>query len=385
LPVTGKDFINRSTEIDEILRSTKDFGVRVEYAISAPAGTGKTSLLNEIQRRLATEQKIIPVYFSLQNVSDSTVSSFIQKISLAILSASETKLKLNHSAKDLMQSPLGILDKLLREAKISDELRHTISLLLTFEREKNVDYSTLLEHVFMLPEKIAQENGCRSVLLLDEFTRLTDLDRNDELKENVLATIKNIHEKQEHTIYIISTSNQKELDALTLEQNSPFYHHFVQKQLKNFSIEATKELYEKNLDKKINPEALQLVHEFTQGSPFYLNFIGRMLKGASGNTITKESAQKVLDEFLSQEGEIVFREKVKQLSAKEKEILSCMAKNDVATPSDIGRLMNYSQTNVRRFLSILEEKGVVVNTSRGVFVFEDSIFKRWMREREVGA
>jgi DNA-binding CsgD family transcriptional regulator len=284
-----------------------------------------------------------------------------------------------------MQSPLAILDKILRDTKISDDLRNSILLLLTFEREKNIDTTSLLETAFSLPEKIAKETGCRAVLLLDEFTRLSDFSESQELKENILSTIRTVHEKQEHTIYIISASNQKELDALTLEPNSPFYHRFVFKQLKNFSIEATKELYEKNLDKKITKEALEIVHAFTQGSPFYLNFIGRMLKAVEGNTVSAESAQKVINEFLSQEGEIIFREKVKQLSAKEKEILSCMAKNDVTTPSEIGRLMNYSQTNVRRFLSILEEKGVVVNTSRGVFVFYDSIFKRWMKEREVDA
>ncbi|MBI5398285.1 hypothetical protein HZB03_02365 [Candidatus Woesearchaeota archaeon] len=385
LPVTGKDFINRTAEIDDILRALKDPGIRIGYAISAPVGTGKTSLLQELARRLALEQRVIPIYFSLQSLSDVTLENFVKRFVIAILQASESKLKLRHDAKDLMESPLTILDKLLRDARISDELREAIILLVTFEREKRVDKHGLVEAVFDLPEKIAKETDSRCVFLLDEFTLLADLKPTDERLFDIFSLIRSVHEKHQRCVLVVTSSNQKAIDSITLASDAPFYHQFMLKHLKNFSREATKQLYEKNLDKRINDAALKEIFDFTQGSPFYLQFLGRMLKGAATPNVTEDVAKNAIEEFLHQEGEMIFREKVKQLSAKERLILSCMAQHGVKTPSEIGKIMNYSQTNVRRFLAILEEKGVLVNTSRGVFVFEDLIFKRWLAQQGVVA
>ncbi|MBI4738458.1 hypothetical protein HY772_02665 [Candidatus Woesearchaeota archaeon] len=386
LPVTGKDFINRTTEIDDILRALKDPGIRVGYAISAPVGTGKTSLLQELARRLALEQRIVPIYFSLQSLSDVTLEHFVKRFTIAVLQASESRLKLRHDAKDLMESPLTILDKLLRDAKISDELRQAIILLVTFEREKTIDKHGLVEAAVDLPEMIAKETDSRCVLLLDEFTLLADLkSTNERFEFDIFSLIRSMHEKHRHCVLVITSSNQKALDTITLSPDAPFHHQFVLKHLKNLSREAATQLYEKNLDKRIDAAALKAIFDFTQGSPFYLQFLGRMLKSAATPNITEDIAKNAIEEFLQQEGEMIFREKVKQLSAKERLILSCMAQHDVKTPSEIGKIMNYSQTNVRRFLAILEEKGVLVNTSRGVFVFEDTIFKRWLAAKGVDA
>ena len=58
-----------------------------------------------------------------------------------------------------------------------------------------------------------------------------------------------------------------------------------------------------------------------------------------------------------------------------------MAEHDVYTPSKISKIINYSQTNIRRFLSIMEEKGFVVNTQRGVFAIIDPVFKKWIKNK----
>jgi len=59
-----------------------------------------------------------------------------------------------------------------------------------------------------------------------------------------------------------------------------------------------------------------------------------------------------------------------------------MAEHKVNTPSRISKLLNYSQTNVRRFLSIMEEKGFVVLKERGVFEIHDPVFRKWLEKQK---
>jgi DeoR/GlpR family transcriptional regulator of sugar metabolism len=57
-----------------------------------------------------------------------------------------------------------------------------------------------------------------------------------------------------------------------------------------------------------------------------------------------------------------------------------MAEHNVNTPSRISKLLDYSQTNVRRFLSIMDEKGFVTLKERGVFEINDPLFRRWLEK-----
>ncbi len=77
----------------------------------------------------------------------------------------------------------------------------------------------------------------------------------------------------------------------------------------------------------------------------------------------------------------LFLEKLNKLSGKERLILTAMAEHTANTPADISRIIDYSQTSIRRFLTIMEEKGFVTLKKRGWFEMNDPEFKRWIRKR----
>ena len=116
-----------------------------------------------------------------------------------------------------------------------------------------------------------------------------------------------------------------------------------------------------------------------EGVPFYLNFFARFISMTGVND--SDSIKGMLDDFLSNELGLYFAERLKLLSPKELPIMFCMAEHKVHTPSRISKLLNYSQTNVRRFLSIMEEKGFVTLKERGVFEIHDPVFRLWLERQ----
>ncbi len=79
--------------------------------------------------------------------------------------------------------------------------------------------------------------------------------------------------------------------------------------------------------------------------------------------------------------ERLFVEKTNRLSGKERLILFAMAEQDINTPSAISRVILYSQTSIRRFLTIMEEKGFVRQIGRGHFEILDKKMKDWLKKK----
>jgi len=77
--------------------------------------------------------------------------------------------------------------------------------------------------------------------------------------------------------------------------------------------------------------------------------------------------------------EKLFTEKLKRLSPKEKQILFVMI-DDVHTPAEVSRIINYPQTSCRRFMAIMEEKGFLELKKRGYFEIMDKELKKWLKE-----
>jgi AAA+ ATPase superfamily predicted ATPase len=377
-PVSGTQFVGRDKQVLELVATLKNPSSQKGFAIIGSKNLGKTSLVKQAIHKLTPEKEIVKIYFSLDCLTDNSQHNFIRKLSKTILESYKQILGLTINIDELYQAPLGILDTLLRGMNLDGELLDSVKLLLTFEREKEVDMNSLFKSLFDLPDQLAKETDTSCLLFFDEFGDILKL-KNGFDSEDILKILKESHAGYENTLLNITLSNLVIAQKLIIDDSSLFSDVFFVMSVKPFDLETGQKLVEKNLGMKLSDEVYQKIHLVTQGVPFYLQFLGRKLNCVGDLNLDKFNL--VFDEFLEEECTIIFREKLNRLSNKERMILVCMVKHDLNTPSAISKELNYSQTNVRRFLSILEEKEIIVNEERGKFEIEDNIFKQWLKQQ----
>ncbi|MGB2726894.1 MAG: hypothetical protein WBD09_00255 [Halobacteriota archaeon] len=238
-PVKGEGFIDRQELLEEMLSELTDVKSTTGYALYGNRRIGKTSILKEVQIRLESERKIVPVYFSVWDLIEFSVVEFCQRLSMEIIDAYRPYLGLRYRAKELFQTPLSMLRNLLDRSELKviyNDLEFLISLT------KDVDKNLLLENTFGLPEKLAKSTDTKCILMLDEFASLSELKSNNgKTGVAVIKKIRTIFENWERTTLCISGSIRSTMKLAVLSSTSPFYRQLIIKEVRPFEREHTKE------------------------------------------------------------------------------------------------------------------------------------------------
>jgi len=129
---------------------------------------------------------------------------------------------------------------------------------------------------------------------------------------------------------------------------------------------------------EISEEGIEQIYEFSAGIPFYVQFIGKMLKKKEGVTI--EDIKEIEDEFLREEGDLPFRGEFNDLSSRERLVILQIAKG-CHTPKEIATIVKDKVSNVGRFLAYLEDKEYISKREKGYYALEDPVFGKWLGMR----
>jgi len=122
-------------------------------------------------------------------------------------------------------------------------------------------------------------------------------------------------------------------------------------------------LFRRELGKPLSEKAFEALWEFTRGVPFYVQFIGRELARRGGRIGPGEVAAAV-EEFLSEEGDILFREEWQRLSPKERKVALALAQGH-SSPTRIAEAVGETPNAVSRYLQYLAEKEVAERIGPG--------------------
>ena len=371
-PVKGDEFVNRTEILSEILFELRNKRSTTGYALYGKRRVGKTSILKEVQRQLDETDDIVTVYYSVWNLVEFTLPEFCHRFSMAIIDAYRPHIGLKHKAKDLLQTPISVLRKMLDKAEFKI-VYHEIEFLLSTNAKTDKDIA--VERVFDLSEKLAKSTGTKCVLLLDEFPSLIDL-KSDNVKvgEAILKKIRTISEEWEQTSLCISGSIRSTMELTVLSSTSPFYRQMIVKEVKPLKKEYVGEILRRNID--IPDEGIDEIYNFSGGIPFYIQFIGKMIERAGETTL--ESIKGLENEFLMEEGDILFKGEFNALSSKERLIVMNIA-NGHHSPKELGNVIGGRVSNISHFLMYLREMGYVSKEDRGYYVLEDPVFERWMQ------
>lgn len=371
-PVKGDEFVNRTEILSEILFELRNKRSTTGYALYGKRRVGKTSILKEVQRQLDETDDIVTVYYSVWNLVEFTLPEFCHRFSMAIIDAYRPHIGLKHKAKDLLQTPISVLRKMLDKAEFKI-VYHEIEFLLSTNAKTDKDVA--VERVFDLSEKLAKSTGTKCVLLLDEFPSLIDL-KSDNVKvgEAILKKIRTISEEWERTSLCISGSIRSTMELTVLSSTSPFYRQMIVKEVKPLKKEYVGEILRRNID--IPDEGIDEIYNFSGGIPFYIQFIGKMIERAGETTL--ESIKGLENEFLMEEGDILFKGEFNALSSKERLIVMNIA-NGHHSPKELANVIGGRVSNISHFLMYLREMGYVSKEDRGYYVLEDPVFERWMQ------
>ncbi|MGY4707020.1 hypothetical protein ACVNPS_04610 [Candidatus Bipolaricaulota sp. J31] len=299
---------------------------------------------------------MIPVYFSLWELVEPTPEGFARGLVRSVLEAFQGcgALPLRLRAKNLLNAPLELLRDLLREARISVRLREELEFLLVLGRERRRgDPGELIARAFGFPERLAAEVGVRCALFLDEFPSILELRGNGKaLGEEVVRRLRTEYERMEALVLSISGSIRSTMEAVVLSAGSAFWRQFV-----------VRELPRRNLRRALSERAFAAVWEFTRGIPFYVHFIGRELARRRG-PIGPKAVEAAVEEFLTEEGAVLFREGFQRLSPKERKIALAFAQG-ISSPARIAEAVGEAPNAVSRYLQYLADKGVAERVAPG--------------------
>ena len=381
-PAVKDDFVDREDILADMLSTLKDKSTRMGFALVGSRRIGKTSILKEVVRRLEGEKDIVPVYFSIWDLVENTLPELCTRITLAIIEGFKPHLSLKLKMKQLLNVPVLKFFEVLRSLNMKIAFFDEIEIALRMGKSGEIDHNTLIEKMFLFGEKMAKENGVRLVLMLDEFPSIMDVKNKTKLGEGIIKKIRTICEDLENTILCISGSIRKTMEITAISPSSAFYRQFIIKNIEPFTLEATTKILENNLDPKISAEAISRFYELTGGIPFYLQFLGRELsRFISVASIGPRQIEKSFDQFLLQEGDIIFAEQIKSFSDKEKIILSRMACYGLRTPAEIQKSSGEPSNVVSRYMEYFLSKGVLQRERKGVYQFTDPVFKVWIKRR----
>lgn len=382
-PAVKDDFVDREDILADMLSTLKDKSTRMGFALVGSRRIGETSILKEVVRRLEEEKDIVPVYFSIWDLVENTLPELCTRITLAIIEGFKPHLSLKLKMKQLLNVPVLKFFEVLRSLNMKIAFFDEIEIALRMGKSGEIDHNTLIEKMFLFGEKMAKENGVRLVLVLDEFPSIMDVKNKTKLGEGIIKKIRTICEDLENTILCISGSIRKTMEITAISPSSAFYRQFIIKNIEPFDLEATTKILENNLDQKISAEAISRFYELTGGIPFYLQFLGRELSRFSFASIGPLQIEKSFDQFLLQEGDIIFAEQIKSFSDKEKMILSRMACYDLRTPAEIQKSSGEPSNVVSRYMEYFLSKGVLQREKKGVYQFTDPVFEVWIKRRLV--
>lgn len=367
-PVTGEKFVGRKELVKELVTELGSAKSMMGFCIYGRRRIGKTSLLREVKRRLATREDVVVAYLSLYDIVNLSTKTFIEEFSACIIDAYSERglLPLDFKAAELMKAPFSMAAKLLERFKLSAELGEDLKVFLTLRREEVDNYTPYLRSLFNLGEKLALETGTKCVIMLDEFPEILRTENGAQ----AVKILRTAHESHKKTVLVISGSIRKTLEAVALSDTAPFYKQLIPKKIEPMTTKETEEFLTRYLDIEDSALAGHL-REVTGGVPFYLQYLGRVAK-------TGEDVEKAAEYFVEEEGNILFQEEFNKLSEKEKIIAIALSRGN-SRPTKIADEAGEPVNFVSKYLITLLDKEIVERKGRGMYELADGMFSLWLK------
>jgi uncharacterized protein len=327
----------------------------------APRRFGKTSLVNEVLRRL-DNKGLYTLYVDL--FSNPTMDGLASSITQEVLS--------NKKLDKAFSNFITNLKEIARNIEFRQEVEQHEFILGFNDNHKNPN-ELLAESVDFI-EHFAKKNKKQMIAAFDEFGDLAKYG-----SEKLVKLFRSKMQTHKNSTYIFSGSYESVMNELFVSPKSPFYRFARIIQLKGITNEVfTKYIIDKlkNNGQKISEDALSALLSFTKGHPYYTQLMIQqiVLFHQNQKSIEKKHIENIKDDAVNIE--LSYIEKTWEELSKSKELIPVL----LAIASK--HLPVYTATakhpgNTSRALRKLVDSAVIHKEEDG-YHFNDPFLEYWI-------
>ncbi len=250
--VVGEDaFCNRERELADIMRAMEN-GSRL--FVYSERRLGKTSLIRRALSKLPPGQ-YLAAYVDLWPTDG--------EAAMALATAKAITESLTTNADKMLQMAKSIFGRLLPTVTMDSGGNPTVN----FQMSRSSDAGPELADALSAPARIAAKQGCRVVVVFDEFQQI--LEYGDDLAERRLRSA---IQGQPDVSYIFLGSRKHLVQKMFLDQSRPLYRCGGHYPLAAIAVEHwlpfIRERFVKS-GKEISDEQIRSICQMTEGHPFY--------------------------------------------------------------------------------------------------------------------
>ena len=303
---------------------------------------------------------------------EDTAQEFARDLSEKIIDAYRPKLGLKLKVAEMAKIPFDILRKILSEVKVGVGIKGEIEFFVKYEAGQPMED---VKRAFQLAELLAEETKLKCILFIDEFPSLMELQNGGRAGETLVKRIRTWNEQFKRTALSISGSIRATMNTVAFSSASAFYKQLLIREVKPMEEKYVKEILKKGKI-KFTRETISEVSKESGGIPFYVQLIGRELqeeKEANAKTI-----QGVVKRIIEDQGNVLFKEMVVNLSPKERLVLIGLSESKEKTPIAIANGTKTKFPTVTWALSELQEKGFVEKQEDGTHAIVDPFLEKWL-------
>lgn len=360
--VEGENFTDRK---DETKRLKANFEHGINTLLISNRRIGKTSLVRHV-KNLVNSKKISVVYLDIFDCRSEY--DFYNKLASAVLQQTASK------ADSFLQNVKTFLSRVSPKISLSPDptMDFSVSLGITAK-----EYSP--EQILSLAESIAQKQGKRIVVCIDEFQQI------GEFPESLVVQkrLRGVWQLQQNVSYCLFGSKKHLLTNIFQKKDMPFYQfgdaiylnvistdHWVPFICEKF--EKQKISISENLAKKICSE----VENYSS----YVQQLAWNVMLNSERKVTEDIVNKSMNELIAQNSAL-FMQQTEGLSSYQMNMLRAIA-SDIhegftsKTVLDDFRLG--TKSNIAKVQKTLVDRDLIERRENGLFI-SDPVFKKWFK------
>lgn len=364
--VTGEDFADRETELENIIRDLK--AGQTIFLIS-PRRYGKTSLIINALKRLQKDC-FLTAYIDLFKVS--SFKSLLELYTGIVSRAAETKIeRFNRLVRDFFPNirPKVVITP---DGSPSIEIDYEV---------KERSASKLFDEVYEAPQRIAKKRNKNFIVVFDEFQEITNL--NGEVIEKGMRACFQHHD---HVSYLFAGSRRHIISDMVSNKRRAFYNMGKVMPLGKIPVEEFKSFLEDKFSRtgfSLENGVLDEILDVTENYPYNVQFLCHELWNncLDSRRVAYEDITPTMNRILDGQS-AVYVTIWNTLPLHQKRILIAIASSggenifsrDFIRDNDLG-----AASSVQTSINLLMKKEIIEKEGN-IYYISDVFFKIWIRK-----